>query len=278
MATHLRRRATGILAIGLLLQAGSGLRAQDADSARTLVDQAAAYVQAYEQRLSSVVCEEHQTQLVVKPDGSTSRRRDLVSDILIVKAGADTLTFRDVLAVDGKPVRDRQTRLRQLFLERTRAPLEQARRIASESARYDIGVRRQIDPLMLALGVLRPGSESQFRFARTDDGVSFEEWPSQNGSRRRGTARNMSLHGRFAIDPEGRVLSSSFSADHAEAALTVDVLYGEDPILNLLLPVRMHERYRDVARPTSDQTDISSSYAACRQFRVTVDERFEVPK
>jgi hypothetical protein len=40
----------------------------------------------------------------------------------------------------------------------------------------------------------------------------------------------------------------------------------------------MHERYRDVARPKADQTDISSAYSACRQFRVTVDERFEVPK
>jgi hypothetical protein len=280
MAIYRHRRTTGALTALVLLATGSGIVGQDANRADLLVSKAAAYVQAYEQRLSSVVCEERQTQLVVRANGTTSRRRELISDILIVKVGDSILSFRDVIAVEGKPVRDRQTRLRQLFLESTRAPLDQARRIASESARYNIGVPRLIDPLMLALGVLRQGSDSQFRFTSTDDGVSFEEWPAagRERSRRRGGTDNMSLRGRFSIDPDGRVLRSTFLADHPEAELTVDVRYQEDPVLNLLLPVEMHERYRDVAQPNADHTDISSAYSACRQFRVTVDERFEVPK
>src|SRR6185369_10086956 len=73
-------------------------------------------------------------------DVSRARHRDLRSDFLLVKA-PDTsalVAFRDVLEVDGVPVRDRQQRLARLFLNASPDAMTQATRIGDEGARYNL--------------------------------------------------------------------------------------------------------------------------------------------
>jgi len=68
-------------------------------------------------------------------------QRELKSDFLFVKVPSSDawLPFRDVFAVDGRPVRDRHERLTRLFLHPSPTAMEQARQIVADSTRYDIG-------------------------------------------------------------------------------------------------------------------------------------------
>jgi VWFA-related protein len=120
----------------------------------------AAYVVRFEQEFAAVVAEERSVQLVhakgpesepelawrdasapsSKRDAATVARRQLLSDILMVQLpGRQWITYRDVAEVDGSAVRDRAERVRDLFLSGSSDAAAQFRRIASESARYNLG-------------------------------------------------------------------------------------------------------------------------------------------
>ena len=118
------------------------------------------YVERYGGEASLLVGVEHYTQEVsttrVTRDHSRGRvndatvtgvaqvpgpKRRLVSEFALVpnaSASGGWLGYRDVMEVDGKPVADRHDRLQALFRSET-PDLEAARRIADESARYNIG-------------------------------------------------------------------------------------------------------------------------------------------
>lgn len=97
-------------------------------------------------------------------------RRQLLSDVLLVRAeDGRWIGFRDVAEVDGRPVRDRADRVRDLFLSRAADRGAQLNRIALESARYNLGnARRTINIPTLALTLLRGGNHR--RFALTASG------------------------------------------------------------------------------------------------------------
>ena len=52
---------------------------------------------------------------------------------------ADWIVFRDVLTVNKRPVRDREERLLKLLQSPESSALSQARKIAQESARFNLG-------------------------------------------------------------------------------------------------------------------------------------------
>jgi hypothetical protein len=261
----------------LTLYAGARGHAQDAD-VPDLVSRASRYVEEYERQLSAVVCEERQTQRVIKRDGTTGKTRELVSDLLMVRTGDFTQTFRDVIAVDAKPVPNRQERLRKLFLGTPRGRLKQAQAIANESARHNIGFDRGLDTLMLPLIILHAKRATGFRFARTADGLTFDEFrsPSLLRSRIRGEVRDMFLHGALTIEGDtGRLSGARLVAENPQFVVTVDVRYAEDAASGLLVPVELREEYRT---PTSkDRLEVSSTYSNFRRFQVSVDEHLEVP-
>ncbi len=261
----------------LALYAGARGHAQET-GVPDLVARASQYVEEYERQLSAVVCEERQTQRVVRKDGTTGRKRELVSDLLMVRTADSTQTFRDVIAVDTKPVRDRQERLRKLFLGEPRGRLKQAQAIAAESARYNIGFNRGMDTLMLPLGILHHESATRFRFARTADGLTFDEFqsPSMVGYIRRGQRLDMPLHGGLTIESStGRLSGARLVAENPQFVLTLDVRYAEDAASGLLVPVESREDYR--TPDSKDRLEVSSTYSNFRRFQVTVDEHVEVP-
>ena len=266
----------------MLLATAGALGGQD-DPVAALVDRASQYVQRYEKQFSALVCEEHQTQRVLRADGRERKRRDLVSDVLLVKAGDKTSFFRDVISVDGKAVRDRQERLRKLFLDAdaSRTAMRHARAIADESARYNIGFSRGLDALMVPLEILQPRTAPGFRFTGADQGLAFQEFQSpsmiryRNGQR----AQDMFLGGTFTLDANsGRVHAASLKAANPAFEVTLDVRYIEDPKVELLVPADMHEQYHHAANPKDDWLEVSSTYANYRRFQVTVNERIDEPK
>ena len=148
-----------------------------------LLRSAASYVAQYEREFSAVVSEERYEQVATRPaedlDGRARSFREtavrlLRSDVLLINAGAaGWIGYRDVFEVDGRPVRDRDERLFKLFLEPAHDALVQAKRIADESARFNLGTEnepltRTINLPTVALVFLR--QESQGRFAFTMEG------------------------------------------------------------------------------------------------------------
>jgi len=276
------RSLLALTVVTILLATAGAFGGQD-DPVATLVDRAGRYVQEYEKQFSAVVCEEHQTQRVLRADGRARKRRDLRSDVLLVKTGEKTVMFRDVIAVDGKAVRDRQERLRKLFLDAgaSRTAMRQARAIGDESARYNIGFSRGLDALMVPLEILQPRTAPGFRFSTADQGLAFQEFQSPSLIRYRSGqgARDMFLNGRFTLDADtGRVRAANLKASNPVFELTLDVRYVEDPKVELLVPADMQEQYRHAEKPEEDWLEVSSTYANYRRFQVTVNERIEEPK
>jgi hypothetical protein len=145
---------------------------------RDVMARAAAYVQDYAEALLSVVGTEHYTQwleLRGRPGGTGTRQ--LVSEFALVRTADDWVGFRDVYEVDGKPVRDRQDRLLQLFAESPATAFAEGRRIADESSRYNIGsVQRNFNMPTMALSFVRAKNQARFKFKKagedTVDGMS----------------------------------------------------------------------------------------------------------
>ena len=229
-------------------------------------------------------------------------RSELRSDLLLVKAGAanDWMQYRDVFEVDGQPVRDRTDRLTRLFLDPSASSAGQIGRILDESARHNIGdVRRNVNVPILALTFLLPANQPRFKFKRTKERmpttvgavsdaqgvfrVSTEVWALQYQEVKRGTMihttrnRDLPSRGRFWIEPSsGRVLMTELVARNREVRATIDVSYQSEPLLGLLLPIEMRERYESKQRHTL--VEGRATYGRFRQFQVKVDEKILIKK
>jgi hypothetical protein len=162
--------------------------------------------------------------------------------------------------------------------------MEQARAIEKESGRHNIGFPRTGDSPILPLRILLPEIASGFRFARTETGVTFEEFRSPTYLSQTHNSARMDLmaRGSFVVDPDtGRVLAADLSAEGpppSSVALEFSVRYREDPELELLVPIALRERIRRVDKPTDDRLEVDIVYSNFRRFQVNVDEQVALPK
>jgi len=258
---------------------------------------AGTYVVSFQRELSGVVSEETYVQDVRGPTGLgrmptlMPTHRELKSDLLLVKpAGADHwLQFRDVFEVDGKPVRDRNERLMQLFVSPSSSSAKQVERILNESTRYNIGnLQRTVNAPVLALVILDPANQPRFEFKRTDRlepmldhwtgkpldsiwAIDYREVQKQTMIRTTNN-RDLPARGRFWIEAStGRVFASELIAEDPTIQGIVDVEYSSEPGIGLLVPVRMRERYE--IRPDRSRVHGTATYGRFRQFQVSVDEK-----
>lgn len=270
---------------------------------------AAEYVATFHERLSGIVAEETTVQQVTYPKhfpSSLNRKRRVQSDLLLLRpvGGMEWIQFRDVFAVDGEPVRDRQERLMRIFLTPDETTDSQTAAILSESARYNIGdVERTINTPTIALRFLEAANQRRFSFRRTGNATPGEmtrEAPAPPGhfrvttevwtiafaekakptmiqtrdphKREHGALKDLAAHGRFWIEPEtGRVLMSELTLDATGARAAIAVNYQSEPLLGLLVPIEMRERYDRLRNRTV--VDGFSTYGRFRQFQVLVDEK-----
>jgi hypothetical protein len=226
-----------------------------------LRERAGAYVLDYHRRLEAIVAEEWYVQRSETRSGGSQQReeRTLRSDFMLLP-GTDReqawFAFRDVFEVDGRSVSSQRGRLEQWLAGSRASLMRNARALAIEQARHNIGpILRTINVPTLALEVLMPQKQARFRFRLAGtapiDGqpasvVTFEE-------RRRPTmirtpeGRDLPARGTLWIEPAtGRVLRTELRTgerahDQVEAVLTV--IYVFVPRLSLLLPASMEERY-----------------------------------
>jgi hypothetical protein len=276
-----------------------------------VLDRTGAYVAEFHRRFSGIVAEEHCVQIATTPPVRplrvpTVERRELRSDLLLVNVAGTTswLEFRDVYEVDGDPVRDRSDRLTDLFLAPSPAAAEQVRKILAASARYNIGaIERTVNTPIFPLAFVESANRSRFRFFRSNDrlpamakielpaGSAIEApfrvppdaWVARFEEVGRPTIihefdkGDLPSHGRFWIEPDtGRVVMSEVIAESRNVRGTLAVSYQSEPLLGMLVPAAMRERYE--ARRTRAVVEAVSTYSRFRQFQVNVDEKFLLKK
>jgi hypothetical protein len=263
---------------------GAGIGAQSPAAPQQLVDRAGRYVEAYVDAFSAVVSEEKQTQKMVRPDGRVRKVREITADFLLVKArGTWPEVFRDVIDVDGKPVRNREDRLKKLFLENPKSAPELAAAIAKESGRYNLGWDRRGNSPLLPVLFLTPRIAEGVRFTGTAQALAFQETRMPSVLRRRGGSgdHNMPAHGTFEIEPDtGRVLAAEFTADNPDSKIsaTFTVRYAIEPKLEISVPIEVTERYWEPLKPGNDVLEVRATYSAFRKFQVTTGEQIKTPK
>jgi hypothetical protein len=235
----------------------------------------AAYVQTFVNGFTNVVAEED-----FRQERSGSRRR-LTSDFLLVQYPGlerEFLSFRDVAAVNGRPVRDQQDRLAKLFLE----PFADARRRAEEITQA--GSRHSLVPLgalsnpLLVIAFLQAHYQPQFRFAlgplEPDLGtrvrrLEFVELvvPAPERSARRAPP----MAGKAWIDETtGRVLKTEIRTGVAPNTGITTVTFKFDPELGIDVPGEMLDSRADFRG--------LASYGRFRRFQVRTEEAIDEPQ
>jgi hypothetical protein len=298
------------IAIALAAAAAPALKPPPPPALETVLDRAGEYVVEFHHKLAGIVAEEHYVQNArmppAKPLLGRVEHRELKSDLLLVNVSGTTtwLEFRDVFEVDGSAVRDRSDRLTQLFLTPSASSNDRIQAILNENARYNVGaIQRTVNTPVLPLAFLEVHNRTHFRFFRTNDRlpalakvevpagsaiaapfrapqdawvIRFEEVVRPTFIH---TDRNRDLpsHGRFWVEPDtGRVLMSEVIAEDRVVRGTLTVSYQSEPLVGMLMPVAMQERYE--GRRSKVVVDATATYGRFRQFQVSVDEKFLLKK
>jgi hypothetical protein len=183
-------------------------------------------------------------------DTARARHRELRSDYLLAKS-PDTFAlvpFRDVIEVDGVPVRDREARLAKLFIAAPQNLMQQAEKIGAEGARYNLGnMRSTLGNPVLALGVLQQTYQTRFRFtAGRDDkaagsGVALVEFKEiATPAMIHGEAgRDLMSHGRLWIDTvSGRVMKTELQVEQPAIRAVVTTTFRAEDRSGIACPSR----------------------------------------
>ena len=215
------------------------------------------YVANYGEQASLILAVERYEQHYQNPPAGQPSERKLLAEFALFKTRDETgwVGFRDVISTDGKPVADRQDRLQALLRAGTPDVVE-ARRLADESARFNIGpTRRNFNEPTAALFFFLPAS--QWRFTFTPEGmttvggvtameIAFHETASPTVIRTL-DGRDVAAQGTIWVVPsDGTVLRTKLSVSGfggPRTSSTVDVTFARHARLRLWLPSKMTERH-----------------------------------
>jgi len=178
-------------------------------------------------------------------------------------------------------VHDRRSRLEALFLKPTPDLVQQATRIAGESARYNVGdIVRTLNTPTLALAFLRPENQNRSTFhlgdRTTTDGVVTQELRFQETGRPRMilTRDEAAATGRVWVVPEdGAVVRTELQMDSAGAAASITVRYARQDRPALWVPVMMNELYELEGSSAAGVSDIPTLDRVRTPSKVRIEGR-----
>jgi hypothetical protein len=250
------RRTVMLLAfLGLAASASAG--APEGPPLPDLLKKVAEYAARYEQEFSSIAAEELYLQKAFQHRNMhLNVQRTIKSDILFAELGGDLrwATFRDAYEVDGKQIRERQSRLEMLFRRPSQDAYAKAQELLAESARYNVGtVGRNFNLPTLVLVFLHPENQARFKFkpkgkqkvdAAAAWAVEYEEQRKPTFIQD-GHGKDLPAHGTVWADDDGRILRTSFKvADiYGENKVEITVDFGPWHDDGVLVPKSMHEMY-----------------------------------
>jgi hypothetical protein len=281
----------GRIAVMALILAGTGpaVAAPQSTPADEALARATAYVTRFIQRFSNVVSDEQYVQessLVPRVTGTGFNkafepgipiRRQLKSDFLLIRRAADAEwnTLRDVYEVDGRPVRDRTERLTRLLNRPPDEANEEARRIAVESARYNIGGgSRTINNPLTVIALLQKHMQGRFRFT---SGKPDKNYPATvvvidyreqvRPTILRANNVDLPMVGRLWIEAgTGQILKTELVAGGTDHVTTT---FEFDDRFEIAMPHEMHESF--VAGRSA--VEGRATYGQFRRFTVTTGEQ-----
>lgn len=288
-----RMRSASLVALALTQTPAAG--GTQEPSLAAVLTQATQYVDELHRELAGVVMEERYEQRSRVPPQYARQiprigRVTLLSDYLLVQPrGSERhLGFRDVFAVNGRAVRDREERLMELFLDRSASVDRRIREIVADSARYNVGdVERNINTPTMALLFLSSAYKDRFEFRRGTDAttrlridapgrglglwvVDYEETGAITVIRGRDDQR-LPVRGRYWVEPAtGRVFLSELVLDSDSLEALITVRYEANDTLGHFVPVEMRERYRNLL--TGSRVEGTATYRRFRRFQVLVEE------
>ena len=229
------------------------------DATGDLLARARASWTAFEAALGSVLAEEDYRQEATWPKtlpGNAVVRR-LRSELLLfqVPGSAEWVTFRHVEEVDGAAPPEPSPSIVATLADTSRPLDARVGALVRASAFYNLGdFQRTINTPTFAPIVLRPEHTRRVRFHREGEAdiagvqaviVRFDETARPTIVRGFGT-RNVPMRGRLWLHAAtGQVLRSALTMEDRRTSLTatIDVDYGHDAGLGMLVPQVMRERY-----------------------------------
>ena len=242
-----------------------------------------AYVERFQRELPSIVAEEHYVQVVT---GADPGERVLRSDVLMITIPGRIgwVSFRDVFEVDGQRIRDREDRLLDLLRSPDANAMAQVRRLAAESARYNLGrVHRTTNLPDSALVYLQVASASRMKFdaprkSAPVDGaetvvIRFRETgrPTLVTSRR---GSNVPASGQvWAHAATGAIVKTEFTLSDLATDGVFVVEFAADDRSGLRFPAKMTERYTS----PNEEVHATAQYSNVRRFNVSTSETVGKP-
>ena len=244
---------------------------------------ATAYVVVYQQALTSLVADERYVQTMRRERGG-GRRSELLSEVVMVRADAHSewIMFRDVLAVDGRVIRNREQRLLELLQSPAPDALAAARRIAEESARFNIGrLTRTFNVPDMALSFLRPENAPRIRYdnlrSEVIDGVRHFvfRFRERHGPTiiRAPQGSDLPGEGRFWVTDQGAIRRTELILRDKTSTGSARVDFRDDATVRLRVPVTMTESY---VLP-GEFIGGSATYSNFRRFTVKTSEKLTKP-
>jgi hypothetical protein len=276
----MRTTLTVILALSAAL-----LNAQAEPTLDDVLARMHAYLDEYAKQLPAMIATERYQQRF--GSGMRKSQRLLISDYGLIQVQGDSewLGFREVLSVDGKPVTDSGRRLAELLAKPTAHSLQQARLIAEESARYNIGpVVRTINDPAVVLELLDGRHRNRMRFSKNGEDtidrvrvwiVRYQEFGNPTIIRTR-DRKDVPTRGRAWIDPAtGRILRGDLSVDPGMGVTgTLDVTFEHDDRMGFAVPSKMTERYTN--RNLVNVSTGEATYSNYRRFTVDTEENIQL--
>lgn len=263
------------LVCGLILSV-TALPAQSPDI-DVLMQRVGSYVHGFIDQFTNVVAEER-----YEPDRVRRGNGRLRSDFLLVrKPGTDRqfLTFRDVVDVNGRAVRNREEALAKLFVQPFESALAQANAIAAHSADY---MFPGSDPLLVMV-FLQPEYQPRFTFIRANldqrlgpeiRRVDFEETTTPTMLRQE-KDRDLPARGTIWVSERtGKVMKTELRLGSDPTTTVITTIFGRDEPLNIDVPVLLEQTYYATA---GEAVKGIARYSNFRRFSVSTAEKIDAP-
>ena len=273
-------------ALALLVVAASipGAGAPPAgQSAPDAIPSVRAFAEQYLRDAPSLVAHEEYVQNATFARGA--QHQVTTADLVMVRlpGAAGWISFRDVLTVDKRRLNDREERLLKLLQSPAPNALEQARQIAQESARYNLGrITRTMNVPDMALEFLLAKHAARIRLeplrnetigGRPAVVLRFTEMTGPSLIRNL-VGRDLFARGRVWAEPgSGAIVRTELLIEDRSSRGTSTVDFGMEPRLGIRVPIKMTERYTT----TGETIDAVATYSDFRRFTIATDEKITKP-